>query len=53
MEIKVNGKLMTVNDNTTVTNLVERICTVNLTGSGVAVAVNGAIVSKIDWNSHV
>lgn len=53
MEIKVNGKLMAVNDNTTVTNLVETICTDNMTGSGVAVAVNGAIVSKKDWSTHV
>lgn len=52
MNLRINGRAQDIQDNTVLTQLVE-----SLTGEpepqGVAVAINGSVISKSLWPNHV
>lgn len=52
MEINVNGQPMTIDDGATVATLVEILCEDNKSGAGIAVAVQGTIVPKAEWEAR-
>lgn len=53
MEIKVNDKSVVIDDNTTMSELIKTLYTDNQTGAGIAVAVNGSLVPKKEWDNYV
>ncbi|MDE5572366.1 MAG: sulfur carrier protein ThiS [Muribaculaceae bacterium] len=53
MEIKVNDKSFVIDDNTTMSELIKTLYTDNQTGAGIAVAVNGSLVPKKEWDNYV
>ncbi|MDE5844794.1 MAG: sulfur carrier protein ThiS [Muribaculaceae bacterium] len=53
MEIKVNDKSFVIDDNTTMSELIKTLYPDNQTGAGIAVAVNGSLVPKKEWDNYV
>lgn len=52
MEVIVNGERREVTDASTVTDLVSAMGR-DRAGTGVAVAVNGEVISRSTWDEHV
>ncbi|MDE6225540.1 MAG: sulfur carrier protein ThiS [Muribaculaceae bacterium] len=53
MEIKVNDKSVVIDENTTMSELIQELYPENPVGAGIAVAVDGALVPKKEWNDYI
>lgn len=51
MEITVNNQILTLTGSSSVTQLLSAV--LQVPGTGIAVAVNQAIVSKSDWSDYL
>lgn len=53
MEIKVNDKPIVIDENITMSELIQELYPDNPAGAGIAVAVDGALVPKKEWNDYI
>lgn len=53
MEIKVNDKPIVIDENITMSELIQELYPENPVGAGIAVAVDGALVPKKEWSDYI
>ena len=53
MDNKVNDKPVMITENITMSELIQELYPENPVGAGIAVAVDGALVPKKEWNDYI